>query len=93
MRAGAHGAGLTNMVFAPDTASVVEFGLSPQIDRCFGFMAVALGLDYWLVPEISTNLFNAYHVDEDKAAAAVRVVRHIIRQRGLIWLLAARDEL
>ena len=81
--AGGHGAGLTNMLFAPQNASVIEFGLNPHIDRCFGYMAMALGLDYWVLPQISTHLYLRYTMDEGKAEAAVRLVRHLER-KGLI---------
>ena len=49
---GGHGAGLTNMLFAPPGATIIEFGMKPHVDRCYGFMALALGLDYWLLPQV-----------------------------------------
>ena len=35
---GAHGAWMTNIVFAPSNASVVEFPLKPHCNRFFGYM-------------------------------------------------------
>lgn len=49
---GPHGAGLSNMVFAAQDASVLEFPMDPHCNRCFGYMAMALNLDYWVVPEV-----------------------------------------
>ena len=49
---GPHGAGLANMVFAPRNATIAEFTMSPHCNRCFGYMAAALGLDYWVIPEV-----------------------------------------
>ena len=92
MHSGAHGAGLSNMIYAPSDAAVVEFGLSPQIDRCFGHMAVALGLQYWLVPQVTTNLFNAYLMDEGRAGHVVSLVRHIIERNKWEGIIR-RDEL
>jgi hypothetical protein len=40
------------MIFAPTNVSVVEFPLNPVIDRAYGYMAMALGMDYWLVPQV-----------------------------------------
>ncbi len=48
---GGHGAGLSNMLFSND-ASVMEFAMDPHVDRCYGYMAMSLGLDYWLIPQV-----------------------------------------
>ena len=42
--AGGHGAGLTNMLFMPRNATVIEFPLAPHIDRSFGWTAYVLGM-------------------------------------------------
>ena len=89
---GGHGAGLTNMIFAPRNASVVEFGLTPHIDRCFGYMAVALGMDYWLLPQISTHLYLKYTLTVENVGAAVRLVRHLLEQKGLTSLITQPSE-
>ena len=74
------------MLFAPRNASVIEFGLTPQLDRSYGYMAMALGLDYWVLPQITTHLYLRYSVDESKVAAAVRLVRHLLERKGLASL-------
>ena len=33
---GSHGAGLTNMLFAPHCRAVIEFPLDPHVNPCFG---------------------------------------------------------
>ena len=49
---GPHGAGLTNMLFAPKDVSLIEFSMTPHVNRCFGYMAMSLDIDYWLVPQV-----------------------------------------
>ena len=90
---GGHGAGMTNMLFAPAGATVVELPLNPHIDRSFGYMALALGLDYWVVPEISASYLYKYIVDQRGADAFKKTLRHIITSKGLQELLVPRDEL
>ena len=75
------------MLFAPRNASVVEFGLKPHVDRCFGHMALALGLDYWLVPQVSAFIFANYTLNEDSVDAVMRLLRHIAETKGLHHLL------
>ena len=53
---GGHGAGLTNTVFARKSVTIVEFAMVPH-DRAYGQLAMALGMDYWLVPQVSTFYF------------------------------------
>ena len=44
---GAHGGGLTNIVFCPDDAVVYELLQSGYLNPCFNRLAQAKGLDYW----------------------------------------------
>jgi capsular polysaccharide biosynthesis protein len=46
---GVHGAGLTNMLFMPEGAHVVEFSNPRYPSPAFYALAAALGLRYWLV--------------------------------------------
>ena len=80
--AGGHGAGLTNMLFAPQNASVIEFGLNPQVDRSYGYMAMALGLDYWVLTQISTHLLHKYRIDQPKVEIVVRLVTQLLERRA-----------
>ena len=79
---GPHGAGLVNMIYAPTDVSVIEFPMKPQCNRCFGYMAMALNLDYWIVPEINTFYHMKYKMSRKKAAAVMEVVEHIMEKRG-----------
>ena len=69
------------MLFAPNNATVVEFPMRPHVDRSFGHMAAALGLQYWVVPEITAYYHSNYTVDNAKAEVVVRVVRHILQSQ------------
>ena len=85
--AGGHGAGLVNMLFAPRSATVIEFEHEPHVDRVFGSIAMALGLDYWLVPELSAPLFRNYTMTSSGVHAVLKLVQHVVRSRRLnIWL-------
>ena len=85
--AGPHGAGLSNMLFAGRDVSVIEFAMKPHCNRCFGYMAMALDMDYWLVPQLWSNYHLNYALDDEKIAATVRVLRHVIKLKGLSGLL------
>ena len=74
---------MSNMLFAPDNASIVEFGLKPQISRMFGHMAEALGLDYWLVPRISCFKHEHYRLTDEGIAHVVALLRHLLLKKGL----------
>ena len=78
---GPHGAGLTNMLFAADNASVVEFAVVPQMDRCYAYMALALGFDYWLVPEISAAYGDQYELTADSVYLVVDHVRGLLARK------------
>jgi hypothetical protein len=74
---GAHGAGLTNMLFLREHSDVIELPLSPHIDRCYGTLATMLGHHYWVLPEIASHLTLNYTITTSSAAALVALVRHI----------------
>ena len=66
-----HGAGLSNMVWMPPGAAVVEFlpPLVPPVDKIFGSLAGARGLDHLGVPQLDE------HSPVDTAAVASAVER------------------
>jgi hypothetical protein len=70
------------MIFAPDDASVVEFQLEPQLNRAYGHLAYALGLDHWLVPQIRANHRGFYSLDEKNIDALMQLLRHILTKKG-----------
>eukprot|EP00038_Savillea_parva_P027749 m.61258 g.61258 ORF g.61258 m.61258 type:complete len:795 (+) comp8013_c1_seq1:131-2515(+) len=84
---GAHGAGLVNMVYAPDNATVIEFPMSPQCNRCFGYMATALQQDYWIVPEVSTFYHLKYKMTRSKMKAVLNVLKAVLDEKGLSDLM------
>ena len=91
--AGGHGAGMTNMIFAADGATVIEFPMEPHVDRCYGYMALALGFDYWLLPQVKAHYFGTFNMDQPSADALIRLLRHVINTKGLQYLLHTQDEL
>ena len=80
---------MTNMIFAPGNTSIIEFGLKPHIDRSFAFMAAALGFDYWVLPQMATHLYLPYTATDDSIAALVRLVTHVLTNKGLAHLIQA----
>ncbi len=72
------------MLFAPATASVIEFPLRPHFDRAYGYMAMALGLDYWIVPEVSTLYHGQYHLTSSNIASVVRLVKYLLFRKGIL---------
>ena len=78
MDSGPHGAGLSNMIFARDNATIVEFALRPQVNRAFGHMAMALGHEYWMVPQVAAFHTGGYSFGEDEVKAVIRLLRHLI---------------
>ena len=63
----------------------------PHVDRVFGYMALAFGQDYWMVPQITTHLLLRYFVNESSVASATRLVRHLLVKKGLESLLRVGD--
>ena len=69
------------MIFAPSTASIVEFAHVPFAERCFAYMATALGLDYWIVPQVRAHYHLNYTLTDDGVAATVRLVTHLAERK------------
>ena len=70
------------MLFAPVTASVVEFAHQPHVDRLFAYMAGALGLDYHLLPAIATHSLNTYGATPGNVEALSALVTQILAAKG-----------
>ncbi len=70
------------MIFAPSTASVIEFSLKPNCNRCFGYMAMALGLDYWMVPQVNSSYYGYYSITPENVGFVTDLVRHLLSRSG-----------
>ena len=89
---GHHGAGLTNMIWAPDGTSVIEFPLDPHVSRLFGQLAEIIGtIDYWLFPHLSSPYLDRYKATRESASALVRLITQIIEKRGLQYLFKSHS--
>ena len=80
---GPHGAGLTNMLWAQNGTTVIEFPLTRHVNRNMGMLAQICDHDYWLLPQISCNYFLQYTIDDAGVQALVRLLHHVIEKRGL----------
>ena len=89
---GPHGAGLTNMLWAPNGTSVIEFPLKPHSNRNMAMLAYAANMDYWILPEINCNYYLKYTVDKNGVDAMIRLLKHIIDKRGLEYLYRVKPK-
>ncbi|KAH3762654.1 DUF563 domain-containing protein [Pelomyxa schiedti] len=81
---GPHGAGFTNMMWAPPGATVILFPMEPVSDVCFGHMAAALGHDYIEVPQLTSYYYGHYkNVDWAKIQAVLDTVLNALSAKGL----------
>jgi hypothetical protein len=78
---------MTNLLYLPRNATVIEFTMKPQGNRCFGYMAMCLDLEYWLLPQVSSSYHTSYTMDKEKAQYVMRTIRHVIIKKGLTNLL------
>eukprot|EP00049_Salpingoeca_infusionum_P015049 m.288289 g.288289 ORF g.288289 m.288289 type:complete len:786 (-) comp15800_c1_seq1:469-2826(-) len=66
---GPHGAGLTNIIFAP-SATLLEFTMTPQCNRVFGYLAEALDNEYIALPQVTAY----YHLKYKMTGSLAKVV-------------------
>ena len=71
------------MIFARKKATIIEFPINPHIDRCFGYMAMALGFDYWLLPQLSSHIYGSYTANSNNIAALLKLVSHVVSVRDI----------
>jgi hypothetical protein len=48
---------------------------------------MALGLDYWMVPQVTAQFSGMFEMNEDRAAAVTRLLRHVLIRRKLGHIL------
>ena len=65
--------------------------MRPHVDRCYAYIAAALGQDYWLVPQVSAFYFFNSKMSQEKADLVVRLIKHIISKRGYDLLRGSRS--
>ena len=70
------------MVWAESGASVIEFPLTPHVNRNMGFLAMACMHEYYLLPQLTTQFNSKYTATPDAIHAAVNLVTHILRKSG-----------
>jgi hypothetical protein len=85
---GAHGGGLTNLVFCPDDAIVYELLPSHYLNVCFNRLAQAKGLDYWADMFASDGQGHdhqqSWQVDIEVFKRRFAAIREAARPPGLI---------
>eukprot|EP00038_Savillea_parva_P018641 m.24692 g.24692 ORF g.24692 m.24692 type:complete len:693 (-) comp4181_c0_seq1:4209-6287(-) len=62
---GAHGAGLSNLVFCEAGTALLLFPMRPHVDHTYGQMAAALDLPHWVLAEISSYYYGQYGTVSD----------------------------
>eukprot|EP00211_Chloroparvula_japonica_P001497 CAMPEP_0119121998 /NCGR_PEP_ID=MMETSP1310-20130426/2382_1 /TAXON_ID=464262 /ORGANISM="Genus nov. species nov., Strain RCC2339" /LENGTH=583 /DNA_ID=CAMNT_0007111599 /DNA_START=612 /DNA_END=2366 /DNA_ORIENTATION=- len=88
---GAHGAGLVNMVFCRPNAKVIIFPMEPHCDHTYEYISSALGLDYWIVSDVTSYYYKSYgSLSEKQMESIVETVRSAV---SALPDASARDEL
>eukprot|EP00899_Mesostigma_viride_P006057 jgi/Mesvir1/15452/Mv06632-RA.1 len=72
---GVHGAGLANMVVCQEGTPIVELPRLPMHGNYFAHMAAALGLDYWVSPDLHSWHNTGLTVTEERATALVHALQ------------------
>ena len=62
---------------------MIEFPLEPHVDRIFAYMSAALGLDYWLFPQIASHQLTTFNAEQADAEALVALVKQILTSKGI----------
>ena len=81
------------MIFMQPNASVLEIPLKYFPSRIFGYMAVALKMDYWTVPSVQFGYVAERTLEAGEVQTICDAVEHIVRARGLTGLLAESQDL
>ena len=74
---GPYGAGMLNLMWAPEGCAVIIFHLDPPIDAVYAHTAVAIGHELWTVPTASSYYYGFYELDE---AAIADVAASLLRE-------------
>ncbi|MEM7345167.1 MAG: glycosyltransferase family 61 protein [Chloroflexota bacterium] len=71
---GPHGAGLTNMLFAPSTATLIELIPDDQVNHCFWLIANAVGHRYTFLAGQTMNAQRDFTVSLERLRQALRMI-------------------
>lgn len=74
---GAHGAGLTNLIFCRENTPVLEFLLKPNCNRCFEYLAKYRGLNYIPVDFITAFYHTSYNFEEKHIEPLLNLLKSI----------------
>ena len=74
---GPHGAGLANLVFCPPGTKFLEFPITPPVLNHYAHLAMALDLEYWVVPEVSTHYLGSYRLDDTTRDLVVELIEQL----------------
>ena len=72
---GPYGAGMLNLMWAPEGCAVIIFHLDPPIDAVYAHTAVAIGHELWTVPTASSYYYGFYELDEAAVADVAATLR------------------
>ena len=72
--------------------TVIEFPLNPHITRSYGYIAHALGYGFYLLPQLSTSYDKMYTLTPSSTQAALRLITHAIKERGLHHLIKKNNK-
>lgn len=82
---GPHGPGLANILFSSIGSTVIEFPLlNAKNWNYYGYLASALGIDYWIVPEMSTTYRTKYPLDRSRIQAIIDTIEIALEIKGLL---------
>ena len=88
-----HGAGLTNMLWAKNGTTVIEFPLNPPVNHNMPMLALMCDHDHYFLTDLYSTFMGTFVVDDESVAGLVKLLTHVIKKRGLTHLLLDHDEL
>lgn len=78
---GLHGACMSNLIFSKPNTTLVEFPVRSKYWDVFGYMSAALDLDYWIVPDVSSNFLGPLTLNRSKIDSIIRTTLEALKQK------------